>query len=182
VDPALLAAEAPRALAEVRLVGLVRAHLLRRHDDAELGPQVAARDAQELVVDVGDDADVVAAAEAVHGRVGLAKRLPASDRVRHELCPGGLQLPADLLGDLYGRPAQDLGVELVGAAHDLGLHLEEALDERPLVERESVALRLLAKRVGEPLLPIDQGPVAVSGNPLDVLEMRERHARAGEYR
>ena len=63
VDPALLRAEAARALLEVSLVRLVGADLLGGDDDVELGAKVAARDAEKLVVDVGDDADVVAVAE-----------------------------------------------------------------------------------------------------------------------
>ena len=82
-----------------------------------------------LVVDVGDDPDVVLLAEPVHRRVGLAERQPVGDAVGQELGPRGLDLPADLAGDLDDRAAQDLGVELVGAGHDLGLDLEEAGEE-----------------------------------------------------
>ena len=143
MDPALLAADPPRALLEVGGVGLVAAHLLGGHDQVELGAQVAARDAEQLVVDVGDDPDLVALREPVHGRVRLPERQPVGDAVGQELRPRGLELPADLARDLDGRAAQDLGVELVGAAHDLGLDLEEALDERLLVEAEAVPLGLL---------------------------------------
>src|SRR5215207_1251022 len=77
VDPALLAADPPRRLLEVRRVGLVAAHLLSRDHELELGAQVAARDAEQLVVDVGDDPDLVALAEPVHRRIGLAEGKPA---------------------------------------------------------------------------------------------------------
>src|SRR3954454_10166227 len=79
VDPALLAADATPPLAEVRRVGLVAADLLSRYDELELGSQVTTRDAEQLVVDVGDDPDVVAAGEPVHGRVRLPEWLPGSD-------------------------------------------------------------------------------------------------------
>src|SRR5215213_7393405 len=56
VDPALLRADAPGALLEVRGVGLVGAHLLGGDDEVEVGGQVPARLAQQLVVDVRDQA------------------------------------------------------------------------------------------------------------------------------
>jgi hypothetical protein len=54
VHPALLAADPARALLEVRGVGLVGAHLLRGDDEVEVARDVAARLAQQLVVDVRD--------------------------------------------------------------------------------------------------------------------------------
>jgi hypothetical protein len=62
VDPALLAADPAGSLAQVGVVGLVAPNLLRGDDEVELGPQVAPRDPEELVVDVRDDPDVVATA------------------------------------------------------------------------------------------------------------------------
>src|SRR4051794_23552864 len=85
VKPALLAADAACALLEVRGIGLVAAHLLGGHDQVKLGAEVAARDAEQLVVDVGDDAHVVAFGQAVHRRVRLAERKPARNAVRKEL-------------------------------------------------------------------------------------------------
>ena len=46
-------------------------------------------------------------------------------------------------------------------------------------KREAVALGLLGERVEDPLLPVDQGSVAIGGHPLDVFELRERHQRRG---
>src|SRR3954447_20075720 len=115
VHPALLAADPPRALLEVRRVRLVRAHLLRGHDQVPIGPEMAARRAQKLVVDVGDQPDLELLGEALELGVGLAKRRPARDRIRQELGPGRLQLPAELLSALDGRAAHHLGVELVRA-------------------------------------------------------------------
>src|SRR3954466_2392989 len=43
VNPALLATDAARALLEVRRVRLVRAHLLRGHDQVPVDAEVAAR-------------------------------------------------------------------------------------------------------------------------------------------
>src|SRR3954463_8152936 len=43
VEPALLAADPPRALLEVSRVGLVRADLLSGHDQVPVGPEVATR-------------------------------------------------------------------------------------------------------------------------------------------
>src|SRR3954452_10274394 len=51
VHPARLAADAPLALLEVRRVGLVAAHLLGRDDEVEVDAEVAARSAEQLVVD-----------------------------------------------------------------------------------------------------------------------------------
>src|SRR6476659_8976515 len=55
VHPAFLAAYPAGALFEVNRVRLVAAHLLGGDDEVEFGAQVAAGDAEELVVDVGDD-------------------------------------------------------------------------------------------------------------------------------
>src|SRR5688500_3580249 len=179
VDPALLAADAALGLLEVGVVGLVAAHLLRGDDEVELGAQVAPRDPEQLVVDVGDDADVVALSETVHRRVRFAKRGPALDAVGQELRPRGLQLPADLGCDLDRGPAQDLGVELVRARHDLRLDLEKALDQGALVDREPVLGRMRGEGIADPLLPVDQGAVAVSGHPIDLFQLRQGHRRRG---
>ena len=58
VHPALLAADAALALLEVRGVGLVGADLLRGDDEVEVRLEVAARLAEQLVVDVGDQPDL----------------------------------------------------------------------------------------------------------------------------
>ena len=82
-------------------------------DQIELGSQVPARDAEQLVVDVRDDSHLVALGEPVHGRICLAERHPAFDAVGQELGPGGLHLPAHLARHLDDRAPQHLGVELV---------------------------------------------------------------------
>src|SRR4051812_46309736 len=51
VDPALLGADAPLALLEMRGIGLVGAHLLRGDDEVEVQAEMAPRLPQELVVD-----------------------------------------------------------------------------------------------------------------------------------
>src|SRR6188474_1433675 len=85
MDPAFLAADAARRLFEVDWVRLVAAHLLCGDDEVQFGTQVAAGDAEQFVVDVGDDADLVAFAEPVHCRVRLPERQPVSDAVGQEL-------------------------------------------------------------------------------------------------
>src|SRR3954447_11691669 len=77
VHPALLAADAALALLEVRGVGLVGADLLRGHDEVEVDLEVTARLAEQLVVDVGDQADLELLLEALQLRVGLLERRPA---------------------------------------------------------------------------------------------------------
>ena len=101
--------------------------------------------------------------------VGLLERRPALDRVGQEARARGLQRPAELLGDLHGGAAQDLGVELVGAALDLLLDLVEQRDQLVAVDREAVALGLLRERVVDPGLPVDQGAVDVEGDEGDFL-------------
>ena len=120
VHPALLAADPPRALVEVRRVGLVGADLLRGDDEVEVERDVAPRLPEQLVVDVGDQAELVLLARASRAarRVSLNGR-PALDRVGQEARARGLERPAEPLGDLDRGAAQDLGVELVGAALDL---------------------------------------------------------------
>src|SRR5215207_10403801 len=119
VQPAFLPTDATGALLEVRRVGLVASNLLGSDHEVELGSKMAARDAEQLVVDVGDDPNLVALAEAVHGGVRLTERKPSRDAVGKELRPGRLQLPADLLGGAHRRAAKYLGVQLVGAADDV---------------------------------------------------------------
>src|SRR5215218_10115967 len=181
VQPAFLAADPPRALFEVDGVGLVAAHLLGGDDEVEFGPQVAARDPQQFVVGVGDDPDLVLLAEPVHRRVGLAERQPVGNAVGQELGPGRLDFPADLTGDFDDRAAQHLGVELVGAGHDFRLDFEEALEEGPLFEAETVLGRLFLAGVDDPFLPVDEGPVAIGGDPFDVFEAGQGHERARHY-
>ena len=52
-------------------------------------------------------------------------------------------------------------------------------DERLLLEAEPVPVGFLAECLENPLLPIDQGPVAVGGHPVDVLELWQRHEPRG---
>ena len=59
VHPPLLAADAPGALGEVGEVGLVGAHLLGGDDEVEVDRDVAAGLAEQLVVDVGEQAELV---------------------------------------------------------------------------------------------------------------------------
>src|ERR1700761_8136233 len=81
VEPAFFAADAAGALFEVDRVRLVAADLLGGDDEVEFGAQVAPRDPQKFVVDVGDDPDLVLFAEPVHRRVGLAEGQPVGDAV-----------------------------------------------------------------------------------------------------
>src|SRR5215216_6044979 len=175
VEPALLAADSAGALLEVSRIRLVAADLLGGHDDVEPGAKVAPRDAEQLVVDVGDDPHLVPLAEPVHRRVRLAERKPLRNAVGQELGAGWLELPADLLCGLHRGAAQDLGIQLVRAADDLPFDLEEAVQELLLVEAEAVPVGLPAKRLEDSLLPIDQGAVAIRGHPCDVFELREGH-------
>src|SRR5207247_7022109 len=98
-----------RGAGKAGLGGLVAAHLLGCYDGVEVGATMAARDAEQLVVDVGHDADLVASREPIHRRVRLAKRLPAPDAVGQELSAGRLELPADRLAHLRTGPPQAPG-------------------------------------------------------------------------
>src|SRR5436190_20153782 len=173
VHPALLGADPPRALVEVRGIGLVGAHLLGGDDEVEVVRDVAARLAEQLVVDVRDQARLKSADELAQLRIGLLERRPTLNRVRQEPGAARLQRPADALGDLDRRAAQDLGVQLVGAALDLARDLVEERDDLFQVDREAVALRLALERVPDALFPIDEGAVDVEGDPVDLA--RERH-------
>src|SRR6476620_965917 len=95
VDPALLAADPARALLEVGGIGLVRTHLLRRHDQVPVDPEMPACGAKQLVVDVGDETDLVLLREALELGVRRTKRRPARDRVGQELGARRLQVPAE---------------------------------------------------------------------------------------
>src|SRR3954451_3004547 len=177
VHPALLGPDAPLALVEVRRVGLVGADLLRGDHEVEVDRHVAPRLAEELVVDVGDQPDLDLLLELLQRRVGLLERRPALDRVGQEARPGGLELPADVLGDAHRGAAQDLGVELVGARHDLALDGEEALDDVVAVDLDAVARRLSGEGVVGAALPVDQRAVDVEGDEGDVLG--DGHVRRG---
>ncbi len=71
MDPALLAADPALALGEVRRVRLVGADLLGGDDEVEVERDVPARLAEELVVDVRDQADAVLLGDLLEDRVGL---------------------------------------------------------------------------------------------------------------
>src|SRR3954454_14317518 len=113
VDPALLAADAARALLEVRGVGLVGANLLGGDDEVEVRGDVPAGLAEELVVDVGHEARLELRLQLLELRVGLLEGHPALDGVGQESRPRGLERPPDVLGDAQRHPAQHLGIELV---------------------------------------------------------------------
>src|SRR3954468_23747820 len=177
VHPALLAADAALALLEVRGVGLVGADLLGGHDEVEVGLQPAAGLAEQLVVDVGDQPDLELLLEPLELGVGLLERRPALDRVGEEPGAGGLQRPAELLGDLHGGAPQDLGVQLVGAALDLLLGLLEERDELVAGDGVAVFLGFLRERLVDPGIGVDQGSVHVEGDEGDFF--RERHEGGG---
>ena len=59
------------------------------------------------------------------------------------------------------------------------LDLEEALQQALHVEGEAVAVGLPLEGVEDPLLPIDQGAVAIGGHPFDLSELWEGHDGAG---
>src|ERR671933_287864 len=84
VDPALLRADAPRALGEVRRVGLVGAHLLGGDDEVEVVRDVTPRLAEQLVVDVRDEPGLEGVPELLQLCVGLFERRPALHRVGQE--------------------------------------------------------------------------------------------------
>src|SRR4051794_1507613 len=169
VDPALLRADAPRALLEVRRVGLVRAHLLGGDDEVEVRRQVPARLPEQLVVDVGDEAQLVLLGALLELRVGLLERHPALDGVRQEAGARRLEGPAEVLGDPHGDPPQDLRVELVGAALDLALVLVEAWqDLLRVLEHEAVAGGLALERLPDARLPVDERAVDVEGDEVDL--------------
>jgi succinyl-CoA synthetase beta subunit len=159
----------------VRRIGLIGAHLLGGDDEVEVEGQVAPRLAEQLVVDVGDEPRLELLGELRQLRVGLLERGPALDGVGQEAGARRLERPADVLGDPDGHAAQDLGVELVGAAFDLALVLVEAGDDLlRILDREAVARGLLLKGVEDSLFPIDQGAVDVERYEVDL--GRERHA------
>src|SRR5215212_4229084 len=96
VHPVLLLLLDPaRALLEVGLVGLVGAHLLRRHDQVEIHPEVAPRRAEQFVVDVRQDPDLVLLGEALELGIRLTEGRPARDAVGEELRAGRLELPVE---------------------------------------------------------------------------------------
>ena len=80
---------------------------------------------------------------------------------------------------LDGGAAQDLGVQLVGAGHDLVLNLVEAHQQRLDVQRQPVLGGLPLEGVRDPLVPVDQGPVAIYGDPFDLAALGEGHDGAG---
>src|SRR5439155_2241335 len=75
--------------------------------------------------------------------------------------------PLDALGDLHRGPAQDLGVQLVGAALDLARDLVEEPDDLVAVDREAVARGLALEGIRHAALPVDERAVDVEGDPLD---------------
>src|SRR5579875_379507 len=191
VDPALLGADAPLALGEVRRVGLVGAHLLRGDDQVEVERDVPPRLAQQLVVDVGDQPDLMILGHLLERRVRLRERLPPLHRVGQEARARRLQRPAQLLGDAHGGAPQHLGVELVGPGLDLLGDLMEEGENLIALDGESVTLGFLAERLERAGVPIDQGPIDVEGHKTDcfryrhvvlMMPFRSRNPRPGSNR
>ena len=81
MDPAFLAADPAGALFEVDRFGLVAAHLLGGDDEVEFGAKVAPGDAEQFVVDVGDDPDLVAFAERSIAAFASRNGQPVGDAV-----------------------------------------------------------------------------------------------------
>src|SRR4029077_17352300 len=123
--------------------------------------------------------DLVSVPEAVQRGVRLPKRGPGRHAVRKKLRARGLDRQVDLLRGLNFRPAQDLRVELVGPGHELGLLLEEALQEGWTVDREAIPVGLPLEGVHDALLPVDQGAIAIRGYPLDVFQLWKGHESRG---
>ena len=117
--------------------------------------------------------DVLGLVDLLERRDGLLEGPPALDGVGQELGAGGLERPAEILGDGDRGAAQHLGVELVGAAHDVALVLQKQGNELVLVDRVAVALGLLDERLVRAFLPVDEGSVDVERHEGDVFG--ERH-------
>src|SRR5829696_1293972 len=169
VDPSALAADPPLALLEVGWIGLVGAHLLRRDHEVEVGAEVPAGGTEQLVVDVRQDPDLELLGEPLELGVGLAERWPSRHARGQEARARRLQIPSELARDADGGTAQHLGVELVGAVLDLPRNVQEEWAEGVLVDRETVAVRLLLKRVVGARFPVDQRPVAVERDKANLL-------------
>src|SRR5215212_699552 len=176
VHPPFLAAHPALGLGEVGGVGFVGPDLLGRDHQVEVDRHVTAGLAEQLVVDVRNQPDLELLLELLERRVGLPKRPPALDGIGQEPRAGRLERPLELLRDPHRRAAQDFGVELVGAPLDVLLGLHEERDQPVALDREPVALGFPREGVGDPLLPIDEGPVDVERHPFDLL--RQRHERA----
>src|SRR3954469_2059855 len=169
VHPARLAADAALALLEVSRVWLVRAHLLSGDDEVEVDAEMTPGRAEQLVVDVREDACLELLAEALELGVRLPERHPARHRGGQEPGARGLEVPVQLLGGAHRGTAQDLGVQLVRAALDLALDVDEQRHQLVAVDGEAVPVRLLLKCLVCAGLPVDQGAVAVEGDEADFL-------------
>src|SRR5205085_4533887 len=93
MDPAALGTDAALALDEVRRVRLIGADLLRGHDKVEIQRDLPSRLAEELVVDVRDQANFVLLGDLLENRAGLPERTPALYRVGQEPGPRRLERP-----------------------------------------------------------------------------------------
>src|SRR6202035_4636629 len=111
VNPALLRAQAPGALDEVGRVGLVGADLLGGYDEIEVHRYVPTGLAEQLVVDVGHEAELVQLGELGELCRGSLERLPALHRVGQEARAGRFEFPLQATCDLDRSAAQDLCVE-----------------------------------------------------------------------
>ena len=69
-------------------VGFVAADLLRRDHPVEVGVEPLRGGGEEVVVDVGDDAELEARAEAVEGVDGVREGGPVTDRGREGFALG----------------------------------------------------------------------------------------------
>jgi hypothetical protein len=136
---------------------LVGADLLRGDDEVEVDREVAAGLFEEVVVDVGEDAQSVAGGlEAFERLVRIGERLPVLERVGEEVL---LQGEPELARDAAGGFVQHVPIEVV-CRLDPRLFVRVGAEERFAVETRG----LLPEGVGDAGLPVDERSIAVEGD------------------
>jgi hypothetical protein len=160
---------------EIARIRLVAAELLGRDHPVETNPEALVRAGKEVRVAVRDHAQLEARGEAGQGVDRVGEGGPVADRFREPLDLVGSRIDAELAGDAHKGPGQDRPVLEVRAS--LGRRLEpgERLEELVVSGGDATLVEDLMDCGQDPALPVDQGPVAVERDDVEVRQRRGRH-------
>jgi hypothetical protein len=179
VDDALLRQADPLEQGpEVPFIRLVRTHLLGGDDPVEVDAEPAVRGREQVVVAVRQHGESEPTLETAEGLRRIGERRPILDRSRKRLDLVIAGLEAQLLTHASQTGRKDLGIRPVRAA--LGGRFVVRIPSQDVLGVGVDPVRGEHRTEGgaEPGLPVDERPVAVEGQRLDIGEVdRVRHPR-----
>jgi hypothetical protein len=179
VDDAILrqpdALEQDLEVADIRLVG---ADLLGRHHPVEVHTEPSSRGGEQIVVAVRQHAQAKASLQTVQRVRRIRERRPVLDRPRERADLVGGRFEAELLGDPSEAGGEDLGIRPIRAAFRGRLMSGVAGQDVLGITVDPVGVEDGPERRTQSGLPVDERPVAVEGQRVDIGEVdRVAHPR-----